>query len=144
MLEITLAKQAEAKTSSPDVKSFAHKIIEDRTKSNQQLKQIAQKEGFQLPDTLSISGQRELKRLSKLSGSQFDKAYLRFAIEDHQNAITTFESEAKQGTGPSLKTFATNTAPTLKEHLSMAQSVNRKFASESSTKRPWWEFWKKG
>lgn len=144
MLEIALAKQAEAKSSSPDVKNFARKIIEDHTKADRQLKQIAREGGFKLPDTLSSAGQKELQKFSRLTGSKFDKAYIKFAVKDHRKATATFASEANQGTDPSLKTFASNTLPTLRQHLSMAESVNGRLAKGASTNHPWWEFWKRG
>ncbi len=143
MLEIALAKQAQAKSASPDIKDLAAKIIADHTKADQQLQQIAQTEGAKLPDALNSAGQSELQKFSTLTGSEFDKAYLHFAVNDHRKALTKFENEAKQGTNPSLKTFASDTVPTLKEHLSMAESANSKFMKSQAAKPPWWEFWKK-
>ncbi|MGC8494188.1 MAG: DUF4142 domain-containing protein [Syntrophobacteraceae bacterium] len=143
MLEIALAKQAQTKSSSPEIKNLAAKIIADHTKADHQLQQIAQKEGFKLPDTLNEAGQKELQKFSTLTGTEFDKAYLKFAMNDHQKAINTFENEVKQGTNQSLKTFASNTLPTLKEHLAMAGTANTKFLESQAAKPPWWEFWKK-
>lgn len=143
MLQIDLAKQAQAKSSTPDIKNLAAKIIADHTKADQQLRQIAQKEGFKLPEALNSAGQSELQKFSTLTGAEFDKAYLKFAVNDHQKVIAKFENEAKQGANPSLKTFASNTLPTLKEHLNMAESANSKFMESQAAKPPWWEFWKK-
>lgn len=144
MLQIALAKEAVAKTSNPKVKAFADRIIQDHTKANQQLKEIAQKAGLQLPDAMSSKEQKKLQRLSKLSGSKFDGAYIRFAVNSHKKAIKAFENEAKEGTDPGLKTFASQTTPTLQEHLSMAQSVHHELEASRSSGHSWWEFWKSG
>ena len=65
-----------------------------------------------------------LQRLGKLSGSQFDKSYMQDQVSEHRKTISLFEKEDRSGQNPELKTFATNTLPTLRRHLQMAQDVS--------------------
>lgn len=75
--------------------------------------------------TLSTSAQKKYDELAKLSGEKFDKQYLGTMVDAHKKSIKLFEKESKSGQDAELKTFATNTLPTLKQHLDMAESVER-------------------
>lgn len=140
MLEVAVSKEAAAKSASKDVQSFANQMIQGYSKSNDQLRQIAEKEGLPVPTTMDAEHQSKLQKFSKLNGSKLDDAYMKFAIGSHQKAINLFTNETKEGNDQDLKTFASQTLPTLQHHLSMAESVNKKIASHKS---PWWEFWKR-
>jgi putative membrane protein len=51
-------------------------MVTDHGKANQHLQQIMTTEGATLPTELTASQEREIDRLSKLSGVDFDKAYI--------------------------------------------------------------------
>ena len=53
MAEVELGKLATEKAASDDVKKFGQRMVDDHTKANDQLKQVAQQEGIQLPTGLS-------------------------------------------------------------------------------------------
>jgi len=44
-------------------------------------------------------------------------------IKDHKADISLFERQARQGSEPDLKTYASNILPTLREHLDMATGI---------------------
>ncbi|MDP2274995.1 MAG: DUF4142 domain-containing protein [Archangium sp.] len=69
--------------------------------------------------------QKKYDDLAKLTGDRFDRQYLGNIIEDHKKSVKLFERESKSGEDAELKSWATNTLPTLKHHLDMAQSVER-------------------
>ena len=125
MTEIELGKLAEQKASRDDVKQFGQKMVDDHTKANDQLKQIASKENIPVPDALDSKHQSRIDKLSKLSGAEFDKAYIKDQLKDHQMDVKEFSAEAQGGMDPNIKTFASNTLPTLQEHLEMAKNMNK-------------------
>jgi predicted outer membrane protein len=57
-----LAKQ---KASSAEVKSFAEQMIQDHTKANQELEQLAKQKGITVPAALDNEGQAKIDKLSK-------------------------------------------------------------------------------
>ncbi len=144
MLEIALAQEAVKKSTNQDVQNLANHIIQDHTKGNQQLKEIAQKEGLQIPDKMGSDKEQKLEKFSKMDAQDFDREYASFEVKDHKDDIKDAENEAKDGTNPSIKNFASQLVPQLQQHLSMAQSVDQKFGANETTKAAWWEFWKKG
>ena len=62
-------------------------------------------------------------RLEKLSGAQFDKAYMRDMVKDHQKDVAEFERESKMAKDPAVKSFAEQALPTLRDHLKEAQKI---------------------
>ncbi len=144
MQEIALGKQAASKSTNPDVQNFANHLIQDHTKANEQLMQIAQKAGLQVPNEMGSQKEEKLNSFSKLNGTDFDRAFISYEVQDHKQDIKDFQNEAKEGSNPGIKDFASQTTQKLQHHLSMAESLNQKFGAAQSTQHPWWEFWKKG
>ncbi len=77
MLEMELGKLATQKASSDEVKQFGQKMMDDHTRANDDLKQLAAKENVKIPDSIDSRHQARIDKLSKLSGPQFDKAYMK-------------------------------------------------------------------
>jgi putative membrane protein len=48
---------------------------------------------------------------------------MRDMVSDHKEDIKKFQNEADKGKDPDLKKFASDTLPTLKEHLQLAEST---------------------
>ena len=47
-------------------------------------------------------------------------------VKDHEKDLAEFEKEAKNGSDPSVKSFADKTAKTVQEHLQMAKEIDAK------------------
>jgi putative membrane protein len=101
---------------------MADKLIQDHTQSNTQLQQLAQTKGVTVPQTVDAKSQKEIDRLSKLSGSDFDREFTRHMERDHRKDISEFRREASRGQDTDVKAFASQTIPVLEQHLQMAES----------------------
>ncbi|MDQ6708895.1 MAG: DUF4142 domain-containing protein [Acidobacteriota bacterium] len=123
MAEVKLGQLAQDKGSSDSVKQFGKKMVEDHSKANDQLKSVAAKENITLPADVDAKDQAIYDRLSKLSGADFDRAYARDMVRDHKQDIAEFQKEANKGKDDAIKNFASQTLPTLQEHLKMAQGL---------------------
>ena len=134
MAEVELGRMATEKASKDDVKKFGQRMVDDHTKANDQLKQIATSKGVNLPTELDRSTQREMDRLNKLSGAEFDREYMKHMVSDHKKDVSEFKSEANRAKDPSVKQFAATTLPTLQQHLELAQSTEKTARNESSNK----------
>lgn len=126
MEEVELGRLAVQKAASAEVKSFAQRMVDDHGKANAQLKSIAAQKGMTLPTTLPVDKKKDLDHLSKLSGAEFDKMYMSHMLKDHKKDVSEFEKQASKGDDSSVKSFAQQTLPTLREHLTMAQSIASK------------------
>lgn len=125
MAEVQLGKLAQKKGSSQSVKDFGTRMVKDHSAANDKLKAVASKDGMTLPGGMNHEDQATYDKLSKLSGLDFDKAYAQDMVQDHQKDVAAFQKEANGGTNPDLKNFASQTLPTLQDHLNMAQQMQQ-------------------
>ena len=123
MAEVQLGQLATSKASNPKVKTFGQKMVDDHGKANDQLKSIASKENISLPSDVDAKDKALMSKLNNLSGDAFDKAYMKAMVKDHAMDIAEFEKEANSGSDDALKSFASQTLPTLKEHQTMAKDA---------------------
>jgi putative membrane protein len=124
MEEVQLGQLAAQKASNPDVKSFGQRMVDDHTKANSQLQQIASQKGMTLPTSLSSAQKQDMAKLSKLSGAAFDRTYVSMMVKDHKKDVAEFQKESKSGKDSDIKGFASTTLPTLQDHLKMVQDLS--------------------
>jgi putative membrane protein len=131
MLEVKLGQLAVDKAESPDVKQFGQKMVDDHSKANGELTQLAGTKGIPLPTELGARHQGMVDKLSALSGAEFDREYMAMMVDDHKKDVSAFERESKNGKDPEVKAWAAQTLPTLKEHQKMAKDVSSKVGKPS-------------
>jgi len=132
LAEVELGKLASEKAESPDVKQFGQRMVDDHTKANDQLKQVASEKGVTVPEKLNAKDAATKARLEKLSGKAFDRAYMSDMVTDHTKDVSEFRMESKNAKDPDVKNFASQTLPTLKDHLKEAKSIAPKTGAKSS------------
>jgi putative membrane protein len=137
MAEVQSGKLAEQKASDPAVKQFADRLVQDHSKANDELAQIAQSKGVKMPDKESWGERHEDSKLQKMSGADFDREFAQHSVKDHEKDIKKFEKAASKLDDPDLKAWAQKQLPVLREHLAMAQKLpgaeGQKSASAGST-----------
>jgi putative membrane protein len=125
MAEVELGKLAQEKASSEDVKRIGETLVQDHTKANEEVQQIASNKGVNLPGETAGKHKSAVKRLSKLSGEEFDREFLRYQLKHHNEDIRQFEHTASRADTPEVKEFASNTLPVLKKHQEMVMQAAR-------------------
>jgi putative membrane protein len=130
--EVELGRLALSKSKRDDVHHFAQRMIDDHSKVNQQLASLATHQHLRLPKQAMGEDADTVKRLSALSGAEFDRAYAAAMVQDHQKDIRDFETESAHGGVPQFKTLATVTGPVLLEHLKMAEDLQRAVGEEKA------------
>ena len=123
MMEVQLGKAAQDKASNEKVKEFGKRMEQDHSKANDELKKIASDKGVQLSSDLDKKHKSKMDKLTKLSGAEFDRQYMRDMVSDHKEDVKKFQNEADKGKDADVKKFASQTLPTLKEHLQLAEST---------------------
>ena len=121
--EIQSGQMAEQKGASQAIKQLGQTLVTDHTMMNEQLKQIAQQQGFTLPQSLPQDDRQEMQQLRNLSGQQFDRQFADEQIEDHQKMIQVLQKEAQTTQDPALREFAQSGIPVMQKHLQMAQQA---------------------
>ena len=121
--EITFSKLAESKVEAGKLKNFAAMMITDHTKAGDTLTAIAQKENITLPGGLDPDHQAKYDDISKMSGTDFNEAYVKLMVADHKGAVGLLQNESQNGKDSTLKAFATKILPTVQMHLDAANKL---------------------
>lgn len=133
LAEVQLGQMAAQKGNSDAVKQFGQKMVDDHSKANDELKSLAQQKNVTLPTEPDAASKAMATRLEKLSGDQFDRAYMSHMVKDHTKDVAEFKKEGSSGKDPDVKAWAEKTTPTLEGHLKMAKETNAKEHSEKGS-----------
>ena len=120
--EVKLGKLAKDKASNDDVKDFAERMIEDHQKATEQLKRAVPQQ-LVASQELKPKHQKTYDQLSKLSGEEFDREYIKHMVKDHEKAVKLFRKQANQSSDRELSQFASATLPKLEDHLQEAKQI---------------------
>jgi putative membrane protein len=95
-IDIAAARQALAKTSNPQVKTFAQDMVRDHEAVNKQALDLVKKlnvtpEDNDTSKTLSKNAADKLAELAKLNGAAFDKAYIANEVAYHKAVDSALE-----------------------------------------------------
>jgi len=133
--EVQLGQLATQKASSDTVKQYAQRMVDEHSQANNQLAALAAQKGVTLPTDIGSKNQAVYDQMSKLSGTAFDRAYLKEAgVKTHKSQADLFKKEAQKGQDPDLKAFATQLLPTIEDHMQTARAITEgKTAGSSST-----------
>jgi putative membrane protein len=124
MFEVQAAQLAAAKATDAQVKSFASMLVDHHTAANNELVQIANAKGVELPAAPPRGMRKDVEKLGKKNGAEFDKDFVReVGIKAHEKDIKLFEKASKDVKDAQLKAFVDKTLPTLREHLAQAQKL---------------------
>lgn len=123
LAEVAMGEMAQKRGTHAQVKAFGVRMVNDHTKANGELKRVASTKGVALPTRLDKEQQEHADALGKLSGADFDRAYMEHMVDDHKKDVSNFETAAKSAKDADVKSFAARTLPTLKTHLELAQKT---------------------
>lgn len=114
MMEVEMGRVAEKNATDSEVKNFGARMVKDHGKANDELKTLAKKENVQLP------AEKEPGKWTS------DKDYMGQMVNDHEKDLAAFEKEAKDGSDPDVKNFASKTSEVVRTHLGMAKEIDSK------------------
>ena len=126
LAEVELGQMAQQKTQNPQVKQFAERMVQDHTQANQQLQTLAQTGGVKFPTEPSHKHRKEMKRLEKMTGTEFDQHYARYMLEDHSKDIKNYSKAAENLEDPGVKQYTPNHPAQLQQHLQHARQMAQK------------------
>jgi putative membrane protein len=60
-------------------------MVDDHTKIDDQMKDLASKKNVDLPASVSDDQQKDINKLNKETGKKFDKDYVSMMVKDHKD-----------------------------------------------------------
>jgi putative membrane protein len=117
MTEVKLGELAAQKGTRDDVKAFGQMMVKDHTAINDDLKALAAQKGVALPDSLDAKHQGMVDKMTALTGSEFDAAYIAGMIRDHKMDAKEFKAESAKTKDADIKGFVDKSILVVGEHL---------------------------
>lgn len=125
LMEVDAGNLAQQNAASDRVKTYATMMVNDHSKSNQELMSLASGRGITLPASLPADKQKHMEAMRNMKGKSFDSHYMSMMLTDHKKTVSDFEKQASAGADADLKAWAAKTLPTLKMHLDSAQAISK-------------------
>lgn len=123
MAEVELGRLAARKTSNDEVAVFGRRMVADHEDANGKLAALARSARLPLPETLDAEHRAIAADLGRRGGADFDLAYARRQVADHQRTAQLLEWEIGSGQNEALKAHARQVLPTVLDHLAHAQRL---------------------
>ena len=135
-LETDLAQLAQRKADNSDVRRYAERMITDHNRLQNEWVNMAAASGLTINPSYGKKHRRKLEDLQKVSGKEFDRAYMTLMIQNHKDYITAFRTDGKNAHSNQVRNLVSSDLGTLEQHLSMAQQVGAKVGADPNTVSP--------
>jgi putative membrane protein len=135
-LETDLAQLAETRAQNSDVRRYAQRMITDHNRLQNEWLNMAASSGLSINPSYGKKHRRKLEDLQKVSGQDFDRAYMTLMIQNHKDYITAFRTDGRNAHSTQVRNLVSNDLPVLEQHLSMAQQIGTKVGADPNTVSP--------
>jgi putative membrane protein len=121
LAEQQVGKLAQEKGHSEGVKTFGAHLEKDHAQANKNALEAAKSLGVTAPTEPNKEQKEIYAKLSKLSGEDFDKEFVKDMVKDHKKDVHEYTEHSKST--DAVGTYAKETLPHLKQHLQEAESL---------------------
>jgi putative membrane protein len=132
--ELEAAQLAKQKAQSPEVRSYASRLVNEHTDMMEKNRQVASRINVEpqnpaLASSLKSTHQDTMEELRQKSGRDFDQRYIDYQIKMHEQAVQLVEKTADSSENSRLKQHLMQTRPDLQSHLSEAKTIQRQLVA---------------
>ena len=133
--ELQMAKLAQERAETPELKRFVDRLIQDHGKAMERLQGTAQGLDFRLPQEVDAPTKARLDDIAN-SAAAFDRRFMAEQEDAHARAIKLFEAQAQSNGHPAVRQYAESALPDLRAHLEAARSLSDLMAQGPQTQAP--------
>lgn len=123
LAEVAISRLAMEHATQPAIREFAEKMVRDHTECNNKIVELCRRKGIALPAAIDPIHTAVINRLAMMTGSDFDKAYMKAQMCAHKDALHLFEHESCKGEDSEVKELASKELSTREEHTKQAFDV---------------------
>lgn len=121
--EIQTSELALQRSQNQDVREYAQRMIEEHTRSNEQLYQLAQQYNVNPPADAGPLNNAIALRLRELNSTEFDRAYMNAQVAAHLRAVGLYQTQIDLGRDQTLQSFASQQLPVIEQHYQTAREM---------------------
>lgn len=132
MFEIAAGSLALSKSTNTEVQAFGSHMVTDHGQAATEMAALAARKSWTIPSAMSAKEQNNYNALAALSGAEFDKQFAMMMVTSHKETIELFDDADDDDGVPDadLRAFAGGKLPTLKHHLTEAESLRENVTGE--------------
>ncbi len=123
LFEVRSSELATKRAIGGQEQQFAQSMIDDHGKANRTLASLAAKKGIDVASMPDKKHEALLEKLGAAADKDFTKQYVALQLKAHKDAVDLFTSESKDGKDVDLRSFASDTLPTLQAHLARIKAI---------------------
>lgn len=123
LAEVAMGKLAVKASSSPAVRGFAQRMIDDHGRMHAEGAAIAKAKGIAVPAEPDARHRAATKELEQLSGERFDIAYMEEMVKGHVEALQLLERAYAEIGEQDLRAHAQQGIPLVRQHLDQARRI---------------------
>jgi putative membrane protein len=123
LLEVRLGTMAGQRSSNAAVKQFGQQMVSSHTSMGREWTSLATQNGLPASVRLNSIQQQSADRLSKLSGADFDRAYMNAMVANHEQDAGTLQRIGTYAQSAEVKRLAASGLAATQQHLSRAREV---------------------
>ena len=123
LAEIRMGKLAAQHSHDQEVRDYAMRLEGDHTVHAGEIERLLEPLAVTIPTEPSAEAVSQLAALTRLSGEEFDAAFVQMTIWTHTDAIERYGAHTHANPDRSLHDFATRSLPMLRRHLVEAEAL---------------------
>lgn len=123
LTEIELGRLGAALASDERVRELARSLVREHEKASRELVRLAKQKRLEIPTEVDPERRSVIDDLKGMGDDEFQRAYMKAVVKDHQRSISVFLQESQTGRDEEVKEFAGKLLPVLTDHLKMARSI---------------------
>jgi len=122
--ELDVARLGLARSHRPEIRAFAHTLIDDHAHYNEALRDLARSKDVPLSPGMTRRDQQRVDRLASTPARRFDAAFLLEARRINGDGIRALRAEASRTADPDVRAIVLRFLDVEKEHEGLARSLS--------------------
>jgi putative membrane protein len=131
--EIGLGRLAQERARNESVKEFGRRMANDHTRLQKHWETMISNQGMDYESGMGERHRERINRLERLSGRQFDRAYMTLVTQNHREYLDLFRKEARRAHSAAVRARVTQAIPLLEQHLQMAKQIGGRVGADTTT-----------
>ena len=132
--EVSSSELAMRNASNAQVKAFARQMVTEHTKMQKEGQALGKQLGQEGTGTQASADKKDmamdkLDDLKDKKGADFDKAYMEFQVQAHQQTLSELQQYQNTAQNAELKAMIQKAIPAVQQHLQKAQQIQQQLGS---------------
>lgn len=125
--EVQSGKLALRKSKDEKVRMIADMLVKEHGQAQSELMQVGKAHDVKLPSAPNPTQKALIRKLSRMNGMAFDKAFMKAQVDAHYLTIADFKKGMTNGTDSHVRDFAAKYQPGIENHTNHITSTAARF-----------------